>query len=549
MKNKFLKRIIAIACVSTMLLASMTGCVAKKKVVKKGGSGEDVLKIMILAKGYGSDWLTALAEAFEKKHDVQVDISLVTSEEVIKGDIKNTEVCDTDLYFTIYTMGGHGLMAETERVYENGQALRDLTDVYNTEIPGEGITIADKMNASLREAYMVDGRDSEDTSDDTYYFMPYVSSAMGLYYNETVIDNALGKGKWSVPNTTDELIALCERLDKKGCSIMLPGSLDQWTSSVWMSWWAQYEGLENYQKFYQGIGYNKSADREEENSEKIFAQPGRLAATEVSHRLLNNANGYSLKNSVEITVNNLNEYQTRFTLAKNNYAIYPCGDWLMQELKNNSTIESDSVIKMMKTPVISSIVSSTDSYSADDAKRLPNITSDEILSQVVDYVDGTGELPAGVTEEEVAVVKEARNIVGGKFMEHFVYAPVFSDAKELADQFLLFMASDEGIQIFKDNCAGGFSPFKYEYKDLTTTEESVYEATKEAIYVTEFKHHELFFRGGVRAVTAGTSDTLDGMLCKPKGMTAAEINNAMIEAYSGQKWEGYLSKLSYLQSE
>ena len=164
-------------------------------------------------------------------------------------------------------------------------------------------------------------------------------------------------------------------------------------------------------------------------------------------------------------------------------------------------------------------------------------------------MDGTGELPAGVTEEEVAVVKEARNIVGGKFAEHFVYAPVFSDAKELADQFLLFMASDEGIQIFKDNCAGGFSPFKYEYKDLTTTEESVYEATKEAIYVTEFKHHELFFRGGVRAVTAGTSDTLDGMLCKPKGMTAAEINNAMIEAYSGQKWEGYLSKLSYLQSE
>lgn len=549
MKNKFFKRIIAVSCVVAMTLASLTGCITKKQVVKNGGSGEDVLKIMILAKGYGSDWLTALAEAFEKKNDVQVDISLVTSEEVIKGDIKNTEVCDTDLYFTIYTMGGHGLMAETERVYENGQALRDLTHVYNTEIPGEGITLGDKMNASLKEAYMVGGRDSEDTSDDTYYFLPYVSSAMGLYYNETVIDKALGKGNWSVPNTTDEFIALCKKLDEKGCSIMLPGSLDQWASSAWMSWWAQYEGLENFHKFYEGIGYNKSADREEENSEKIFEQPGRLAATEVSHTLLNNASGYSLKNAIEINVNNLNEYQTRFTLAKNNYAFYPCGDWLMQELQNNSTIESDSEIKMMKTPVISSIISSTNSYSSDGAKRLPNITSDEILSQVVAYVDGAGELPAGVTEEEVAIIKEARNMVGGKFMEHFAYAPVFSDAKELADQFLLFMASDEGIQIFKDNCAGGFSPYKYEYKNLTATEQSVYEATKEAIYVTEFKHHELFFRGGVRAVTAGTSDTLDGMLCKPNGMTAKEINDAMIEAYSGQKWQGYLDKLSYLQSE
>lgn len=131
-------------------------------------------------------------------------------------------------------------------------------------------------------------------------------------------------------------------------------------------------------------------------------------------------------------------------------------------------------------------------------------------------------------------------------MEHFAFAPVFSDAKELADEFLLFMASDEAIQIFKDNCAGGFTPYNYEYDDLTVTEQSVYDATKEAVFVSEFKYSELFYRGGVRAITAGTSDTLDGMLCKPKGMTAKEIYEAMIEAYSGQKWQGYLNKLSYL---
>lgn len=546
MKSRFLKRIMVVSCVAALTLASLTGCVTKKQVVKNSGSGDKVLKIMIYAKGYGSDWLTAMAEAFEKKYDVQVDISLVTSEEVMKGDIKNYEKCDTDLYFAITDLGGHAFMAEMERVYENGQALRDLTEVYNTEIPDEGITVGEKMNDSIRSAFMVDGRDSEDASDDTYYFIPYVTGAMGLYYNETVIDNALGKGKWSVPNTTDELVKLCQQLKEKDCAIMLPGGLDQWTSSVWMSWWAQYEGQENFQKFFQGIGYNKSADREEENSEKIFEQPGRLAATEVSYNLLNNATGYSLKNSIEINMNNLNEYQTRFTLAKNNYAFYPCGDWLMQELKNNSTIESDSVIKMMKTPVISSIIESSNSYSADGTKRLPNITSDEILSQVIDYVDGAGELPAGVTEEEAAIIKEARNTVGSKGMEHYAYAPEFSDAKELADEFLVFMASDEGIQIFKDNCAGGFTPYDYEYDKLTVTEESVYEATKEAIYVCEFKYSELFYRGGVRAITAGTSDTLDGMLCKPKGMTAKEINDAMIEAYSGQKWQGYLSKLSYM---
>lgn len=546
MKNKFVKRALALTCAAAMVMTSLTGCLTTKKAVKKGGSGADVLKIMIFAKGYGSEWLTKIVESFEKKYDAEVDISLVTSEETMKADIKSYDNCDTDLYFTISDLGGHAFLAEMEHAYENGQALRDLTSVYNTKIPGEDVTLAEKMNPTLLDVYKVDGRDSEDTSDDTYYFAPYVTSAMGLYYNETVIDNALGKGNWSVPKTTDELQALCAELAKKDCSIMLPGGLDQWTTSMWMAWWAQYEGLENFHKFYQGLAYNKAADREEENSEKIFQQPGRLAATETSYDLLNNKTGYALKNSIEISTNNLNEYQTRFTLAKNKYAFYPCGDWLMQELKNNSTIKSDSVIKMMKTPVISSIIDSTNEYSAKNEKRLPNIKSDAVLSQVIDYVDGNGELPAGVTEEEVEIIRQSRNMVGGKFMEHFAYAPVFSDAKDLADQFLLYLASDEAIQIFKKNCAGGFSPYKADYTDLTVTEQSVHEATKDAIYVGEFRYNELFYRASVRAATAGTSDTLDGMLTKPKGMTAKEINDAMIEAYSGEKWKGYLQKLSYM---
>lgn len=546
MKNKFVKRALALTCAAAMVMTSLTGCLTTKKAVKKGGSGADVLKIMIFAKGYGSEWLTKIVESFEKKYDAEVDISLVTSEETMKADIKSYDNCDTDLYFTISDLGGHAFLAEMEHAYENGQALRDLTSVYNTKIPGEDVTLAEKMNPTLLDVYKVDGRDSEDTSDDTYYFAPYVTSAMGLYYNETVIDNALGKGNWTVPKTTDELQALCAELAKKDCSIMLPGGLDQWTTSMWMAWWAQYEGLENFHKFYQGLAYNKAADREEENSEKIFQQPGRLAATEASYDLLNNKTGYALKNSIEISTNNLNEYQTRFTLAKNKYAFYPCGDWLMQELKNNSTIKSDSVIKMMKTPVISSIIDSTNEYSAKNEKRLPNIKSDAVLSQVIDYVDGNGELPAGVTEEEVEVVRQSRNMIGGKFMEHFAYAPVFSDAKDLADQFLLYLASDEAIQIFKKNCAGGFSPYKADYTDLTVTEQSVHEATKDAIYVGEFRYNELFYRASVRAATAGTSDTLDGMLTKPKGMTAKEINDAMIEAYSGEKWKGYLQKLSYM---
>lgn len=541
MKKNFWKKAVAILTVTVLSCGSLAGCGGSKKQ-EVDNSVEDTknLKIMLYAKGYGTEWLEKLAEGFEAKYEgVDVQINLANSAEVMKADLKNYQYCDTDLYFDIANNGGHGVYAENKQNYQNGQSLRDLTYLYDSEIPGEGITLGEKMNDSIKEACSL--ADSE-----TYYFIPYVTAAMSLYYNETVINNALGEGNWTVPNTSDELIALCKQLKEKGCHFLLPGGLDQWASSYYLAWWSQYEGNENYKKFFEGIGYDATKNRETANSSLIFHQPGRLASAIASYEVLSYENGYTLPNSAEITVNNLNEYQTRFTLAKNNYAFYPCGDWLMQELENNSTIESDCVIKMMKTPVISSIIESTNSYSSDQAKRLPNITSDTILSQVIDYVDGNGKLPKGVTEEEVAIIKEARNTVGSKALDQVAYAPVFSNAKTLADNFLLYMASDEGIQILKEHCDGGFAPYDYEYdvSKLSVTECSVYEATKNAIYVDDFKYHELFYSAGVNSLTAGTADTLDGMFCKPNGLTGEEINQEMIEAFSGVKWDNYISKLS-----
>lgn len=547
MKRNTLKRVLSVLCATAMVIGSLAGCGGN------GGSGTKVdntvedtknLKIMIMAKGYGLEWLNKMAEAFEAKNEgVTVTITPVNSSDVMRSDVKNVEYCDTDLYFDIASSAGNALVNEFKQSWDGKQALRDLTYIVDSQIPGEEVTVGEKMNDALLYASMYEGRTTDDKADDVYYTLPYVTGAMGLYYNETVIDNALGKGNWSVPRTTDELVALCKELKAKGCCIMLPGALDQWSASLYLSWWAQYEGLDNFHKFFEGVGYNSTKNREEQNSSLIFEQPGRLAALEASHTLLNNKTGYSLTNSAEINVNNLNEYQTRFTLAKNNYALYPCGDWLMQELKNNSTIESDSVIKMMKTPIISSIINSTDSYSGSADKRLPNIKDDKTLAAVVDYVDGNGTLPAGVTEEEAAIIKESRSIVGGKGTDHIVYAPAFSNAKTLADNFLLFMASDEGIKIFKDNCIGGFAPYDYEYSDLDVTEQSVYDATKNANYVDDFKYNKLFYLGSVTPLQPGTSDTLDGLLCKPNGMSAQEIFDEFKEVYSSAKWEGVLGKI------
>lgn len=554
MKKTFGNKLIAVLCVVALLCGLLVGCGGKENQNQAGNDNtkEDNknLHIMIYAKGYGSDWMFALEKAFEKKYEgVNVEITLCNTADVLHNDLKNGKNSKTDLYFDCQVGNGpHGMVEDNKAAYNNGQAMRDLTYLMNTKIPGEEKTLGEKMNVSLKNSFRIDGRDTADATDDTYYALPYLTDATGIYYNETVIDNALGKGKWEVPNTTDELIALCEKLKAKDCHMLLAGGLDTWAGSMFLEWWAQYEGLENYYKFFDGVGYDATRGREAANSRLIFEQPGRLASYETSYDVLSYESGYTLRNSAEIGVNSLNEYQTRFTLSKNKYALYPCGGWLSQEVKNNTTIESDSVIKMMKTPVISSIIESTNSYSNDKTKRLPNITSDAVLSQVIDYVDGKGTLPAGVTEAEVAVVKEARSLYSSYAIEHIVYAPEFSNAKKLADEFLLFMASDEGIQIFKDNCIGGFSAYElstdYNTEGWNATELSLYEISKEAIYIDDFKYHPIFRSAGVSAVTDGGADTLDGLLCRPKGKTGKEIYQGIIDTYSNAVWKNIISQIS-----
>lgn len=550
---KAMKRIMSVLMALLMLL-SMAACGKKENTVMNSDNPDEIvqntttLNIMILHKGYGFKWLEALKNGFEAANPgVTVNLTTISKGDIIKGDIKNYKKSDYDLYFDINATGMASLVQEYGTYYAGNQALRPLNDVLNSEIPGEGITVKEKMNASVLKGYQHEGRGTEDTADDVYYGLPYVTGAMGLYYNETVINNALGEGNWEIPNTTDELIALCERLKAAGCHILVPGSLDQYAKSFFLANWAQYEGLDNYLKFFDGVGFDSDRGRETAKSSLIYHQEGRLASMEVAFQLLDPDNGFILPNTAEIGVSNLNDYQKRFVDPKNKLAFYFCGDWLMQELLDNSgTDGSESVVKMMKTPVISSIIDSKNGYSVDQEERLPNVNDDATLSAVVDYVDGASDsLPAGVTDSEVAFIREARSIMGSNNDVHSVYAPAFSNAKTLANNFLIYMASDEGIQLFKDNCTGGFAPYEYEYEGLNATEQSIYEATKNGVFVCDFKYHELFYFAGAKAINLGMSGTFDSYITSPVGQfeNAEALHQQFMEENSGIKWDALVDKI------
>ena len=542
---------IASLMMALLLLLSMAAC-GEKETFDPNNIEEDntTLDIMCLHKGYGFQWLTALKEGFEAANPgVEVKITTISKNDIIRGDVRNYKKSEIDLYFDIYATGMGGLVQEYSSYYGGKQALRPLNEVLATQIPGEGITVADKLHDTMLASYRAEGRDTADTADDVYYGLPYMQGAMGLYYNETVINEALGEGNWKLPNTTDELIALCERLKEAGCYMLVPGELDQYTRTLFIPNWAQYEGFENWLKFYEGVGYDKDRSRESQLSSLIYMQQGRLEYLNVADDLISPENGFVLSNSAEIGTNNLNDYQKRFVNPKNKLALYPCGDWLMQELKDNSGETGDaSVIKMMKTPVISSIIDSVNGYSADQEARLPNISDDATLSAVIDYVDGKVDtLPAGVTDAEVAFVKQARNTVSSQADMHMVYAPEFSDAKALANKFLVYMASNEGIQTLKDHCVGGFAPYKYEYQNLSVTEQSIYDATKEGVFVGDYKFHELFFFAGARSTSlSSAAGTMDSYITSPVRVfqSAEELTNEFLQENSGAKWDSIISKIS-----
>lgn len=539
MKKSFIARAVALTCASAMLL---TGCGGKKGENKVDNTVEDTKNLVIMTQdnGYGTEFVTALAKAFEaKKEGVKVKVEVVPNGSAkVAETIKSYKNNDIDIYFNV----NPSVMSEQVRYAWDGKhALREMNYLYDSQIPGEEVTLGQKANPSFKRNLMTEGRTTEDTSDDVYYAIPDMTATMGLYYNETVIDKALGKGNWSVPNTTDELLELCKRLKAKDCYFLMPGGIDGFSLAMLPTWWAQYEGYENFLKFYEGIGYDTSKDREVENSNYIFSQPGRKAALEVAYELVNNKTGYATSNAVEIGVDVLNEYQSRFFISKNNYAFYPCGSWLANEVRSDSGLEYDSVVKAMRTPVISSIIESTDSYSGSDAKRLPNITSDKILSQVISYVDGKGELPSGVTEEEVSIVREARSFVSGGM--NGIVCPAYSNAKKLADEFLLFMASDEGLKIAKENSYGNFLGYDCEYTDLDETESSLAAVNKGATYVWNFQYHPLFYRGGANGLVGAFGNTLDAALCMPKGKTGAEIFDEIVKTYSGSSWNNIVSKI------
>lgn len=531
--------------IATILACSFAASLATGFVGCVKDDDENALKINALNAGYGTAWLHALAEGY-KKHNPDAEIAI---DEYTGSDDKQFEDqllagTTADLYF--------GRSAMYEYVLR-GNLLEDLTPLYDAKNPYDNDrTIRDKIEKDVLSDLSVGDRQ---------YIVPWVQDALSIVYNADLFE----RYSLTVPNTTDELLALCEKIvktshdgsesqkDKDGKKHLTP-FVDSEAKTSYMYipvevWATQYEGLDAMRGEY-GFwnGYDPNGDRDVPT---VLAYQGIEKSYEVLHEMVCQDNGYLHKLSMGLS----------FTAAQN-YVIDKdfgvCmmlnGAWIQREMENS--YDADEVnLKMMRMPVLSAIVEKLE-YRNGGAYM-----TDDMLSDVIAAIDGGATTFEGVSENDMARLIEARTMMFSWSAGHAGWIPTNSDKKDVAKDFLQYMVSDEGLRIFTKATKGCTQPYDFDYlNDAATKSEmnafmkSVYNITENSKeYFFEPGKDPLYCMGGVtlsynwngitmmQAFTADPSKPFNfNDFTKPGYMTAAMFAQYRLKLYEEQ-WKTVLS--------
>lgn len=206
-----MKRILSLL-ISVCLLASLAACSANTKSTTSENGTDDaskveekILKIAGLNGGYGDEHWKELASKFEAANPgVKIELTLEKNiAEVLRPQIQAKNLPDI-IYLGV---GAEGKLTDT---LIKEQAIQDITDVLDMEVPGEGVKVKDKIIPGFTDTLI-----TNPYGDGKTYLAPLFYSPCGLFYNESLF----GEGKYKFPETWDELLALGEIAKKDGIAL------------------------------------------------------------------------------------------------------------------------------------------------------------------------------------------------------------------------------------------------------------------------------------------------------------------------------------------
>lgn len=191
------KKVISAALVVSMLAAAiLPGCGSDEN------SGKTEIEILQY-KPEAASYFDQVEEAFNASHD---DIHLTISSPNDASTIMRTRFVRED-YPDIIGIGGD----INYSYYVDADILADVSDY-----PGL---------ADIKQSYIDILEGLEITPADGTYGVPYVANAAGILYNRDMFE----EHGWEIPETWDELIALCEEIQSEGVLPFYFGFRDTWT--------------------------------------------------------------------------------------------------------------------------------------------------------------------------------------------------------------------------------------------------------------------------------------------------------------------------------
>lgn len=527
MKKSF--RIASFLLAALIVSTGMTGCKEKKI------DTDQHLEIYVLNVGFGYEWAEELAKAFGEKdwvkekypqfsYEVNYNDDWDYAAEQIKsgGTVNTADILFSSSLQKLYntTLGG-------------SPVLEDLGDLMQETVMGEEITYEDKIYPDYLRTNV-----NPDTG--RAIAVPWATSYNTLLYNATLYEEL---GYDELPVTTDELIDILAEVKARPTDDVYAydfGIIGCYNVNYWKNaytlWWAQYEGIAQYNNFYNGVSEGRL-------SRDIFKQMGRLRSLEAMDEILDGRNGYIDPSS---GVYEFMEAQTNFLMGKGLF--YMCGDWFDYEMRAISPGLQELYpyeIRGMRMPVLSSIREKT------------SIESDEVLAQLVREIDAGKayeELETvSVSEADYNTVKAARSICdfGGGLLN--VGIPSYATAKDLAMDFLRYFATDEANEIYARVTKGGGTGFIY---DLETKSPEVYEtisslekdkftlfASDELTFLPSPDSFPLVYKGGLLPLKAIEYNSYENVFGRTDDTrkSAQELYEYDIEYYSGTRWDTLIS--------
>lgn len=209
--GKIMKKMVTLA-IAVIMVFTLAACGSSNGNTENNGSTGDAksgevrtLKFAALETAYGKEVWQLVAAAFEQSvSGVKVEMTIEKNiEDVIGPTMKSGDFPDV-IHLAVGQPKG---LTET---FVKDKNMTDLTDVLSMKVPGEEVTVSEKIIPGFTETTI-----TNPYNDGKTYLMPMFYSPTGLFYNEGLLEQ---KG-WEVPTTWDEMWALGDKAKAEGIAL------------------------------------------------------------------------------------------------------------------------------------------------------------------------------------------------------------------------------------------------------------------------------------------------------------------------------------------